>query len=699
MKKEIQVRQHDRSDCAAACIASVCAFYGLRLPMIKIRSACGTTPDGTTMQGIVDAFGKLGMDSAGLKAKEKNAKDLSEAGKPVILHLEKKTGWLHFVVLYKTEAGLAVIMDPEDGKMHRLSLESLLEEWSGYIVAASPSPGFVKGDCRTDIRSRLKEILTSYRKELLLVLAGSAALIAAGLSISVFLQRLIDSVIPSGDPVRLTVLTVILLSLTALTCFISYMRSILLLRVSLKIDARLIISYFRKLFSLPVSFFDSMSSGELNSRVSDAYRIRSFITERLLLMAVSIITLVCAAAILASLYWKLTLTALCLTPLFVIIYKVSDRANRRLQRDIIEKNALFEQTNIGQISCARAIRYFNSGKEAAHRIENRYRQLNEALYKGGAFTSAASAASDTVGHMISVVTLVAGAFFVLSSELTVGELISFYTISTVFSSPIVMLIDSNREIAEARISAERIFDILDLPDEHSSEEHIQYEPSPGDKIEVRHLSFSFPGRDILFDDLSFEIHPGAVNLIKGPNGCGKSTLAALLMRGYSPLKGRITVGGVDISVIPPEKWRRFISIVPQKPDIFDGSILDNIIMGERDYDLKAVSAACAMAGLAGTLESMPGGVMAHTGEHACRLSGGERQKVALARALYRRPGVLILDEAASNLDSDSKSSLESTVRMLCANGITVVLISHDSGAENIADHIIDLSHTNAHSQA
>lgn len=696
MKKEIKVRQHDKSDCAAACVASICAYYGLRMPLMRIREACGTGPDGTTLQGIIDACGSLGLDAAGLRAKEKHIGDLTGAAKPVIMHLQKKNGWLHYVVLYGLDSSTATVMDPEDGVLHKMDPGALEEEWSGFIVAVSPSPMFRKGDHGTRVLSRFRELLFYYKKEMGMVLAGSAAFIAATLSTSLFLQRIIDDILPGGDRIMLIAAGAAMLLLTALTWLISFMRSYLLVRVSLQIDCRLIVSYFRKVFSLPLHFFDSMGSGELNSRVSDAYRIRSFITGRLLLMAVSVITLAAATAVLLFFDWRLTLITLAFVPAFILLYQVSDRVNRRLNRRIIEENARFEQNNIEWLSSARAVKYFNASREASRKIEGQYFRTASAMHKGGIFISLIASSSDTVSRLITIISLLAGAFFILHSELTVGELVSFFSFSTLFTSPIVMLIESNREITEARISAERIFDILDL-DAEDTGDYIDFTPAADDRIEARGIGFSFPGRMKLLDGLSFDILPGRINLIRGSNGSGKSTIAAMLMKGYTPSQGRITVGGVDLRHIHPERWREYISIVPQKPDIFDGTILDNITMGDSGYDFRAVAAACSLAGLSGTIDSLPGGIMAHTGEHACRLSGGERQKIALARALYRRPKVLILDEAATYLDSGSRRRLLETVRTLRKKGVTVVLISHEEEAAEIADNIIDI--TNAHSQA
>lgn len=269
---------------------------------------------------------------------------------------------------------------------------------------------FRKGDRRTPVIARFKELFMYYRKELGLVLAGSAAFIAATLSTSLFLQRIIDDVLPSGNRGALALVCTAMFCLALLSLFISYLRSVLLVRVSLQIDCRFVMSYFRKLFTLPVSFFDSMGSGELNSRISDAYRIRSFITGRLMLIAISIITLVTATCILMTFQWRLTVIALSATPLFYLLYRVSDRVNRRLNRNIIEANAKFEQTNIEWLSSARAVKYFSSGKDAVRHIEKQYFRTAGALYRGGMFTSAIASASDSISRLTGIVTLTAGAF-------------------------------------------------------------------------------------------------------------------------------------------------------------------------------------------------------------------------------------------------------------------------------------------------
>lgn len=262
----------------------------------------------------------------------------------------------------------------------------------------------------------------------------------------------------------------------------------------------------------------------------------------------------------------------------------------------------------------------------------------------------------------------------------------------------MLLVNSNQQITEAMIAAERVFDIMDL-DEDRAEREIRFMPQPGADIVIRDLSYSFPGKMKLIEGLNATVRGGCVNLVCGKNGSGKSTLASILMGGYRPLSGSITVEGVDIMSLQPEKWREYISIVPQRLDLFNGTVLDNIVLGDKDYDMERVLHACALSGLAGTVASMPEGLLTRTGESSCRLSGGEKKRLAIARALYRRPSALIFDEASSALDAEGKDHFRRLVRRLSDEGMTIILISHERDMVSLADNVIELKNTDAHPEA
>ncbi len=695
MRSEIKIRQHDKTDCAAACISSICSFYGLNLPLTVIRDACGTDKTGTSLKGILDAAPKVGMSAKALKAKVKNIHDLISIDKPVILHLQRKDGWLHFVVLYEMDRKKALILDPEDGELHRLTHGELEELWSGYIVIMAPSPDFQKGERRKSLLSRCATLFKVNRKELLSSFVGAIIFIVIGLSSSLFLQQIIDKVLPSKDIPLLIFFSVAMLLLMGLSLFVGYVRSLLMVRTSIKVDAHLIMAYLNKLLELPLSFFSNRSSGELNSRIGDAYRIRNFVSVRLTVIIVSIISFLASILILFTYYWKLALLTLMFVPLYAILYKISDTVNKRRNKKIIEASARFEGMTIETISSIRGIRYFGSGKATSRKIEKEYVSFAGNLYRGGKNGVAFFTASDAITKSLSLMVILIGSYFVIHSELTIGEMVSFYTIVTFFTSPIMTLLESNSQVTEANIAAERLFEILDLDSEDTGST-LNVSLTESMDICVQNLSFFYPGRAPLFDNISFRLKKGQINAIIGNNGCGKSTLATLLMRGDVPRGGTIMAGDVNIAQIPLSQWRQYISIVPQRVDLFDGTILENISPDTQNADIDKIISLCKKVGVYDTILSFPEGLLSRTGERAALLSGGEKQKIALVRSLYREPKVLILDEVTSSVDVSGRMTISKLIRDLASEGITIILISHERESLTMCDNIIDIT-SNAHS--
>lgn len=689
MKKEIKIRQHDRQDCAAACLSSVSSHYGLNLPLITIREACGTSQEGTTVQGLIDAAPKIGLSAKGLKSKTKNIEDLIPAEKPVILHLNKNSGLLHFVVLYGMDKKKATVMDPEDGEMHRIPVAELEEEWTGYIVVMAPSPSFEKGEKRVNTWLRFKDLFLTNRRELIPAFLGAVIYTVVGLSTSLFLQQIIDKVLPTKNFSLLIFFGAIMFALAALSLFIGYFRSILTVRASIKTDCQLVMGYLNKLLELPISFFNSRNTGELNSRIGDAYRIRSFLSMRLVIIFISIISLIISVFLLFTYYWKLAALTLAFIPLYYLLYKVSDSVNKRTNRKIIESSAKFEAVTVESLNNIRAIKYFDSRKSVSRRLEGKYVAMAQQMYRGGANLSAFSTISDGITRALTFTVLIIGTLFVFGSELTTGEMVSFFTITSFFTSPVMTLIESNSQITEAKIAAERLFEIMDL-DEENKGETVSTKLEKSYDINIENLSFSFPGRPLLLKEINCVIRKGKINAVVGSNGCGKSTMASLLMKGYSPTSGKIKVNGIDISQIDTHSWRQYITIVPQRIDLFDGTILENIVPNEDSPDFDRVMEVCRKVGLEHTIDSLPEGILCRTGEQACRLSGGEKQKVAMARALYRKPFALILDEATSSIDASGRNEINGVIKGLAGEGLTILMISHEKESVNIADNIIEI---------
>jgi len=688
--KRCMVRQHDSSDCAAACLSSVCAFYGRYLPLTEIRAMCGTSVTGTNAQGVTEAAVGLGFRAAAVKAVEKRWEAVSSLDLPVIIHLQKDNGWLHFAVLYRWSSSGAVMMDPQDGKMVKMGKEDFMRQWSGFAVVLSPGEGFVREDRTIDVRKRFTGILKMNLKDILSAMAGAAVYILMGLSVSVYLQRIVDDVLQRGDGALLRWFAYAFCIMLLLIPVIGYLKTIFLVKASLRTDSFLVLGYLRRLLSLPVSFFSMRTSGELHSRIKDAYRIRTFLSERLLMMCICAGTLTVSMVMMFVYNWRLALMVLIYVPLYGLIYGVSERVNRKINRKVIERSADFDSLDVEVISGARSVRYFGWEDVFMKKIGDRYREFQTENFRSGRAGAFFGATTEWVGRVLIFTIMVAGSIMVARRFLTVGELVSFFSMASFFTSPVVSLIESNDEITQAGISAERLFEVMDLPSEGEAGGTARIPEEPRD-IVGENVTFAFPGGRRIMDDFSFVLRRGVVNALTGPNGCGKSTLAMMLMCGCHPTGGRITVGETPISGFALKEWRRYVSIAPQCPDLFRGTILENLVPDEEHPDYEKIMKLCEEVGLSRLLECSPEGLMTDVGEGGCRLSGGERQKISLVRALYRDPSILILDEATSSMDEESRDRILALLRDMASQGKNIIMITHDEACLTAADRIIDVN--------
>lgn len=682
------MRQHDETDCAVACIAWVARWYGLSLPLVTLRQMCGATAQGTTIKGVLDGCSAIGMEARAFKSVEKDVDTLRQVPRPAILHLEKDDGMLHFIVLSAVSHKGFVIMDPAQGRLETVTAEWLGRQWTGYIILCEPGEHFVKGDRTVNAVRRLARITRVYRKQLALTLATSMLYIVISFSTSVFLQRIVDDVIPGGEVSALTLVTaaMALLAVFAFVCGLARVSSAL--KASIGIDYSLVNGYLNHLFNLPVSFFTLRGSGELASRVYDAMKIRSFIVNGMTTLALSICTLLVSFALMFTYYWKLALLMLMFIPLYTVVYAVSNKVNRKANRDIIESTAAFEEKTVEGIAAVNTIKYMCAEKAVTARIERQYARLCDRMFAGGRWAGIFSETTESVSKALTITLLGAGSMFVFAGELSVGELVSFYSMITLFSAPMGQLVGLNNSYTEAKVSAERLFEILDF--EPENQEGAELAGVKGDLV-FDDVSFSYPGCRTLIEHFSETFEAGKLTAVTGDSGCGKSTLAALIMRGYRPVSGSICLAGVDINLYGLRQWRNRAAMVPQDSILLNATVIDNITGCEKDPDMERIASLIVSLDMQDMAASLPMGLLTKVGERGASLSGGQKQRIALARALYREPQLLILDEATSSLDSASEAAILAAVRRLADEGTTVIMITHKKDNLAIADKVIDMN--------
>lgn len=697
MKKVKGIRQHDRSDCAVACIAAVAGWYGLQMPLAAIRALCGASEAGTTIKGILDCCQAVGMKATPAKSAERNTDVLGRIGRPCILHTETSDGYLHFIVLCRTDGTRAEIMDPENGRRRKIRLDALREMWTGYLIMLEPGAGFKAEDRTASLMEKFGPIIRMFGGEIATATLYALVYIAIGISFSLFLQYFIDNVITGGDASKILSPVIVMVILAFISFFIGYIRSLKLLNAATGIDTQLIVDFIRHLFHLPAAFFNQRGAGEINSRISDAYKIRQFVTEGISSSVISLLTLVVSFALMFSFHRRLALFILLFIPVYTAIYWLAAHKGLRYSREIMAAGTLFEEKCVENIAAVKSIKYGGMENQATEALKERYAALCSKLVGAGRCDTAFTLMSETVSKAIVIILLAAGSTAIFRSELSVGELVSFYSITSFFSSPLNSLVAVISMAASTRTSARRLFDVLDLEEENREGCHL---PCGTDGIPFRenlafeHVRFAYPGAMEILDDFSATIPAGKVTAVTGPSGCGKSSLAQLALRMYSPSAGSVTLGGTDISLFALDEWRRHITIVPQDIRLFDNTILYNITSADPEPDIRFAAGLIEKLDLGDFIRSMPQGILTRVGEGGCRLSGGQKQRIALAAALYRRPSILILDEATNSLDSVSRAAVMKTLEQMKAEGmVTIVIISHRADDLLLADNIIEMKNT------
>ncbi|MEL6358084.1 MAG: peptidase domain-containing ABC transporter, partial [Bacteroidota bacterium] len=371
-------------------------------------------------------------------------------------------------------------------------------------------------------------------------------------------------------------------------------------------------------------------------------------------------------------------------------YWIMNKLNRKRERQLMERAADLEAQLVESVNSVRTIKQLGLEDHANLKTENRFVQLLETTYKSGLNSIFSANAGEVVSRVFTIILLWVGSYFVIGGQITPGELLSFYAIIGYFNGPARSLIGMNKTIQNALIAADRLFEIFDLESEHQTEHEQTMELKKemlGD-IRFKRVAFSYGSRKDVFEKLDLLLPARQVTGIVGESGSGKSTLTALLQKLYPLKDGKIFVGNVDLSYVDNASLRRRIGVVPQQLDLFAGTILENIAVGDHEPDMQTVLELCSKLGILSFIESLPAGFATYVGEHGVNLSGGQRQRLAIARALYRDPDILILDEATSSLDSASEAFVQQVIEELRAQGKTIIIIAHRLSTVMDADQII-----------
>ena len=675
------IRQRDSSDCGPACIASVMAFYGIRVSVARIRQIAGTDKLGTSMWGLVRTLEKFDFEAKGLKG---SAEHLDKLPLPFIAHVEQTGGEHHYVCVYGINGKHLRVMDPAEGKIRRWSHGDFGRKWSGAVVAMVRRIQAQTFRETPTGRNRIISLLRPVCKPVLQAIIAAVIYTLLGLSTSLYIGKLTDHVFVTRNTGLLNLMSITMILITLVMIYMFAIRSLNVLKTGQVIDNQLVTSYYRHLFRLPQQFFDGMKTGEIISRINDAIKIRGFINDAAIGILVNFLILFFSFGLMFILYWELALIMLAIIPLYSVIYYCFNRRNKRIERQAMERTASLESQLVESLEATSHIKQHNLEGLAFRKTEGRLNRLLDTGYTSGINSITAMGATELVSRLFTIILLWVGSGFVISQSITPGKLLTFYALTGYLTGPVSGLIGANKVYQNALIAADRLFEIF-----HLEEEQVAGRPSfPRDEfgdIVFNNVSFAYGSRGYIFRNLDLTIHAGKVTAITGPSGSGKSTIGSLIQHLYFPDEGSITINGYNTRYFSLESIRSMIGIVPQQISFLTGSVLENIAPGQKNPEVKRILHLLKAVGLLPLIESLPRGLESVLTRNGTNLSGGERQRLALVRALYKRPALLILDEATSSLDPVSEVLVNRLLLTLRECSQTILLITHHQGQVSLAD--------------
>ncbi|MDR2284909.1 MAG: peptidase domain-containing ABC transporter [Sphingobacterium sp.] len=686
MKKGTLVKQQDIKDCGAACLSSVGAYYGLNLPIAKIRQLCHTDTRGTNILGMTQGLNDMGFNAKGVKG---NMDALVQIPLPAIAHVVVMEQLHHFVVIYKIDKNQVEVMDPAYGKIEKYSMADFQKIWTGVLILLEPNEYFEQRNEKVSVYGRFWNLVKPHKTVAIQALIGAVVYTVLGLSTSLYIEKITDYVLIDGNTILLNLLSIAMVLILLFQIFIGAVKSVMVLETGQRIDKYLILGYYKHILTLPQRFFDTMKVGEIISRVNDAVKIRAFINDVSIQIVVNVFIVIFSFALMFSYYWKLALILALVIPLYCAVYWLTNRLNKKVERKLMEDGAELESHLVESLNAVRTIKQFGVETFANNKTDNRFSTLLRTVYKSVMNSLFSTNSAEFLSRIFTIILLWVGSKYVVERIITPGELLSFYALVGYFTGPVTQLIGMNKTIQNAMIASDRLFEIMDLEREESTDK-LDLTPAHVGDVNFNDVAFSYGSRVDVFKGFNCVFRKGETTAIVGESGSGKTTIAGLMQNLYPLKQGKITIGQYDLSYISNHSLRQVVSVVPQQIDLFSGNVIDNIALGEDFPNVQRILEITERLGILPFIEKLPNGFQTYLGENGAMLSGGQKQRIAIARALYKDPEILILDEATSALDTESEQIIQKTLQDFKDAGKTMVVIAHRLSTIAHADNILVL---------
>lgn len=652
--------QHDQSDCAAAVVSTVLLSYKKELSIMKIREIIGTDMYGTTVSGIVSGLEKLNFT---VKAVRVAQEDLtSKLTFPAILQIKNDLGQNHFVVLHHIKRnGKFLVADPARG-MLKMSRDEIEAVYQGIALFMVPNSDFEKGKLKEKGLLELFGTLIFSQKGLVAtVILASFILSIIGILSSLFSKIIMDEVIPYGLKNSLYLFLIVFGIVSFLQSLLSAFRQHILLFLSRKIDIPVLMGYYDHIIHLPYSFFGSRRVGDVLTRFQDAMTIKNVFTSVSISLVMDITLSVISAVVLWSINQSLFLILVLMVVVNIILIYCFKKPYKKINQEQMEANGLLNSQLIESIRNIDTIKSQHDEEQRLNKIEEKFVHTLEIGYKEGVLQNVQSTVSSMASTIGGILFMGVGALFIIDGKMTIGDLLVFQTLSQYFTEPVQNLVGLQLTFQEVQVAVSRLQELMEVDREDNDLDHSVKNFSLKDDITFNHVTFAYGSRPPVIKDFDLTIKQGEKIAFVGESGAGKSTLVRLLLRFINLSEGSIHIGHHDLSDLDYGELREKISYIPQTIELFTGTIIDNLKIGNPDATYEDMMRVCRIVGIHDTIQRLQNRYASFVEEGGQNFSGGEKQRLAIARALLSKADLYIFDEATSNLDSFSEQIIQDLI--------------------------------------
>lgn len=673
MRKYENVHQHEGSDCAAAVISTILLTYKVEYSIMKIREIIGTDAYGTSVQGIVDGLQKLNFE---VKAVRVNCMEITnKITLPAIAYVKTSVGLNHFVVIHKVDKKRNFIIADPAKEVLKLSEKEFEKIYNGILILCVPKTNLERIKIKSDgLFSIFKNLILPNKAILIAVIISSFILSILGIVVSLYSKILFDEIIPYELIGSLFIFLCVFSFITLIQNLLSFLRQQTLLYLSRKIDIPLLLSYYNHIIRLPYFFFATRKTGDILTRFQDAMTIKNILTSVSVTLILDI-TLSLLSAMVLFVINKILFSILIFVVIvnIILIYSFK-KPYKKINYEQLESSSVLNSQIIESLKNIETVKALHDEQNQIERLEFNFVNLLKIDYKEGTLRNIQNFVSNFVGATGNIIFMGVGAYLIIKRSITIGDLIVFQSLSQFFIEPVQNLVNLQLTFQEASIAMKRLEELMSLDREDEETNKLNNISLVGD-INIINCKFGYGSRPPVLRNLNIKIPQGKKVAFVGESGTGKSTIAKLLLKFMNPQSGEIMINGYDLNDIETSYLRKKISYVPQKIELFSGTIFENLSMGNGIISLERVIDICRFCGVSELVDRLPNRYNTYLEEGGNNLSGGEKQKLAIARSLLSDSDIYVFDELTSNLDSFSEKKIQDII----FNKIhkkTVILIAH-----------------------